>query len=449
MEKRKKNLIAISVVMVTIIIGVTIGLTVGMGTGAKTFDGFSGAKQLTSKEVREDVQDLVKTMEATHPKFLLNTIDKAKYESAKITFLAINEGMSAFDFSLAAAKYVAALDDLHTRSDIYFSATDYIYDMNVTFTLDSTKNMFVVLKDEENFIPVGAVLVEIGGKKIQEITSLLQAYFATETGFFDSAYSLRYPKMLELGGLKTSANEMEFSFDLDGRLYSRNFKAIPISEWQMEQGQNQPPINPTKNFSAEKKGEELWITITSCGDDGSFKACQNAIKNSISNGVKKVVIDIRDNPGGDDGFCMQLLTDLGFSYSSMGFDYRYSWQTRRYKNTVGMTGMKSSPFKYVSENKNEIDLKILMNENTGSAAMTMVSLVRYSNIGEIIGRPSVQSPNYCGNPIRMQLKNSKVIYNLPVSYCYYENDGKLADKVLSPDVIVPFGAKYSDYIIFA
>lgn len=121
--------------------------------------------------------------------------------------------------------------------------------------------------------------------------------------------------------------------------------------------------------------------------------------------------------------------------------------SRNYYNSVKAKGdVYFKPSKSRAKNEHDVSLKILINESSASASMTLIANVRYSGFGEIIGQPSGQSPNFCANAVRFQLDNSGIIYNIPVSYGYYMDGDKKADNIIIPDIVVPFTEDALDYV---
>jgi C-terminal processing protease CtpA/Prc len=168
-----------------------------------------------------------------------------------------------------------------------------------------------------------------------------------------------------------------------------------------------------------------------------------------------VIIDVRENGGGNDALGYAVLDALGFGYSGMGMVSRYSQYSRLtaiHKNTWRRRGHKIVPFKYGSANKNNVELKVFVNEFTGSAAISgLAAQVRYSDLGQIIGRMPGQNVNFCGNILMLQLKNSKVVFVLPTTYSFFERNEQRASGELRPDIEVsgmPSTANYMKYVVW-
>ena len=185
-------------------------------------------------------------------------------------------------------------------------------------------------------------------------------------------------------------------------------------------------------------------------DDGSYSECIQFVKDAVADGIQKVIIDVTGNTGGSDFYGTGILDALGFNYCRMGFVIRYSQATEKYRGTWRSNGYRTTQsFKYRSENKNEIELKVFCDEYSGSAAISgMVALCSNSNLGEIVGRMPGQNVNFCGNGTKFQLTHSKVVYLLPLTYSYFERDGQKAPDQLTVDIEVPAESNFMDFIVW-
>lgn len=454
----KKKILAIVSVSLILILTLTVTVlyfTVGSRLNShyfkkvqsQNFLAFDKSKVMTEAEVKADRDELIRNVENTHPYFAIKEV--VGYEAAKQQLMNA-EIKNATDFYFAASEYLAVFNDLHTGVSFGFS----------DFALTGLNNY--IENDKLMLYPYGQFneayeLVAINGVGIKQIIASYSSLENANTisfGYSGLIFSVEY---LQRAGIEIG-NFLTFTYKkADGELFDITHPitiystAANASSTKMRTNLNINAVAITSdNFSAEIKNDEvLYIRARAMQDDGSYQACLGFIKDAVKNGIKKVVIDVTDNGGGSDGYGTGILTALGFKFSRMGFIVRYSDVTAEYGGTWFRSGHKAlQRFKYISNNTNNIQLKVFCNERTGSAAMAVVSACRYSDLGELIGRMPGQNSNFCGNIVYLQLAHSKIIYVLPMTYSYYEIHGQKTSGEVIPDIFVPALENYMNYVVW-
>lgn len=439
LSKKKKFLITVISVSLVFILAVTMCIlyfTVGHGFNKYDpppydFSLFDKNTVLTDSQVQQDKNELVNRVENTHPYLAIKEV--AGYEAAKQKFLN-NEITTAGDMYFASAEYLAVFNDLHTSAIMAFSER---IDLGISSYFDNDKLMMYPYGEENE----AAELYAVNGILYKEIFSKYTS-LENPNSIVQGIPRLFITDFLERAGIEWEKTLTLTYKNTDGSLFDAEHKII-----------DQPSANgntqEVKNFEAEiKNGDILYIYARLMENDGSYSDCIDFIKNTVTNGIKKVIIDVTGNIGGSDGYGRGILDALGFSYCDMGLIVRYSDATSQYRGTWRNSGYKTThPFKYSSKNKNNIELKVFCDEMTGSAAISgMVALCSYSDLGEIIGRMPGQNANFCGNAIIFQLTHSKVSYVLPLSYGYFERNGQKASNQLTVDTEVPATEDYMDFV---
>jgi hypothetical protein len=437
--KKKKFIIpAISAALILLLAATAYILYMTVGHSFNKYDPppydislFDKNTVLTETQVMQDKEELINRVEQTHPYFEIKEV--AGYEDAKRRFkdAAI---FTAGDFYFAAAEYLAVFNDLHTSAVAAFS--DWLYMDLSGYVYNDKVMMYPYGKDNTAF-----ELIAVNGVPYKDI--------------FIKYTSLENPNSLVRGidrifgadflaraGIEWE-NSLTFTYkDADGSLFD-------VAHDITERPDDADSENIKSNFEAEIiDGAVLYIYARSMEDDGSYGDCIASIKEAVTSGIKKAVIDVTGNNGGSDGLGLGILDALGFEYSNMGMIMRYSEATARYRGTWRNSGFKTTrQYKYRSGNKNGIDLKVFCDEATASAAISGVAAIcRYSDLGEIIGRMPGQNANFCGNMMAFQLTHSKVAYILPITYSYFEYAGAKAPDQLTVDIEVPPQADFLDYV---
>lgn len=390
-------------------------------------------KILTEKEVKEDIDRLIEIVERVHPYFLLGA--EEDYFAAKEKLQGVNGEMTVRELSLHVAEYLKAFSDVQSR---------LAYTGERVLDLHAFKYYF----DGQNFVsegtalmPRGAVFNTFNDVSMTTIIETAKKYIPNENAnTFAALFNLEV-FWLEAAGCQLA--------DLNYLIYIHDNKThtvfVPMTT-----------ISAYRSYYPDEKsiycflygGDILYIDYNQCRDSGNLSPAVEFIKKALADGIKKVIVDVRDNKGGDSGTGNAILDALGLSYCSPSLLIRYSREATRYQGYLKSFGKYTLKGSYKSDNAFGIDLKVLCNEKTAGAALTFVSEVKYSNLGEIIGRSPGQRPDFYGSAITLNLKNSKIIFTLPTNINSWQNDFFNRKTALEPDVTVNHGEDYLSYVIW-
>jgi len=224
-----------------------------------------------------------------------------------------------------------------------------------------------------------------------------------------------------------NGKEMEFYFNqYPGQMI---VQSVPID---LEGVPNKEPLNlrPKYNVSYFPEDRILFISLTTMTDDNDqFYAKIKEV--GKSNVIDKVIIDVRDNPGGSDYVWMKVISAIvkdTIHYSTKLAFCDSKMMRKKNKYMKKMLTNEKIPFldnkTYAilnsemliipDTNSIQFDKKIyvLSNRNTFSAAF---SLVRFANQVEqvvSVGSPTGQMVGFGLMPELFQLKNSKFTFRL-------------------------------------
>lgn len=143
--------------------------------------------------------------------------------------------------------------------------------------------------------------------------------------------------------------------------------------------------------------------------------------------IKKIIIDIRDNPGGDDSVWQDLLESiidepLHYTYNVQIPIIMKSLETLKEFGEIKVKDNEAYVEKQrvLHPNKKSIrfsgNIYILQNKYTYSAAAALASVAMQSNRLILIGEPSTAIAGYTFPPIMLKLPNSGVVFNLAFSF---------------------------------
>ncbi len=176
-----------------------------------------------------------------------------------------------------------------------------------------------------------------------------------------------------------------------------------------------------------------------CEVNEALKTTIKGVKAAIEDGSKRVIIDVRDNHGGDSNACKYLLEALGMEPGSFGSLMRYSPMAHKeygYYQTHGSYTQKGS--NEVVKNP-KVELFIITNKVTFSSAQWMATWVKDGKLGTIVGQPSSNKPSSYGDVLNFQLPNSKLIGAISYKKWIRPDQTKNDEPVLEPDIFVETG----------
>jgi len=167
----------------------------------------------------------------------------------------------------------------------------------------------------------------------------------------------------------------------------------------------------------------------------------------MKDNVKNVIIDVRDNPGGNSSACSKLLDTINITPGSFGATIRFSklaQETYGYAKSKGYVTYDRS--NEVVKN-NDINLYVLTNENTFSSAQWLATWVQDGKLGTIVGQGSSNMPSSFGDVLSFQLNNSKIECQVSYKKWLRPDASKDGERTLEPDVRVEYNKDVLERIL--
>lgn len=355
----------------------------------------------SNSEYKEDAEQLVELLESNHPYFELNMVPEG-YETAKSEFLKNSKFVdNNYDFQLMTRKYVTSVEDMHTTSKRAYSGTEFLY-LECKYADDK---LYVI---SDNSHTLESYIVSVGGIDINRIFQTVDFYFPEENNagvaFYRKNYALN-KDILQLSGCDVSSNNINVVCN-DGEFTS------VFSEMK------QDTATSTKSFMTELKGDVLYVDFNAAKLDDDYRIALENIKQYISDGGSKVIIDVRGNTGGKIAAISPLISALGMNIP------KYGRSSDNFKGTVASA--RQNP---------DVDLAVLCDELTLSAGVYFVASVQDGNLGIVIGQPSINSPNFCGAPNKYVLANTKTEVYISSNYITRPDTNANAEQ-LEPDILL-------------
>ncbi len=382
----------------------------------------------------EDAMYLVELIENTHPCFTLDDIPD-DYIVKKENYLKSSKSIEDIEqFYNESAKYLCSLKDGHTS--LYFQGIIDQHFLQISWYSDG-KNLY--LCDEENK-PSDRKVLQIGGVDVQQVFDVISSYQALEN---DSAIKRAYristkrAHYLQMAGVICDFDDcLVLSLD--------NNTTIEVP-WTIDESGSvfYKEARYQQNISWEILGDVFYIDQNLCSvDDPNFESTCNALKSALSNGVTKVIYDVRSNTGGNSAACYGILESMGMIPPTMGSIIRVSELAKEtypsiygtYRGTPTITGSTSS---VASKKNDKVELIVLSDETTYSSANKLCAWVQDGKLGQVVGQGSSNSPSAYGDILYFKLPNTAL--EGQISHKRFTRPDSTADqKQLRPDVELPY-----------
>ena len=384
---------------------------------------------VSAEDCALDAEDLVAVLERTHPLFLTEPYPAA-YLAARETFLAGAPACKTqADFRRAASLYLNSLNDGHTGVRRQSSAFSPRY---AQIRIAAQANDLFLLDEDGRLTNVR--VTSIGGAATADVFAVIDAYFPAENEAARDANHSDWATNADVLALAGAAEGDAVAVLLeDGgqtRTQSVSFGAEPLLRTN---------YSDDTAISCEMDGDVFYIDFNECDKGAALKAVCKQLKAALRGGVSKVIIDARDNPGGDSGACKTLLETLGMRVPSYGCVIRYS----PLANEQRSYGQKSGT--YVCEpsldgarKNSDVALCVLINDGTFSSATMLAVWVQDGGLGTIVGYPSANAPTSFGDILTYTLPRTGV--EVVMSHKQFRRpDANANQATLTPDVFVPYG----------
>ncbi|WP_194778350.1 S41 family peptidase [Pararhodonellum marinum] len=389
------------------------------------FQGICMAQSISKAQASEDIRFFNQTIQSKYPDPERHFPNYEAYSDSLIGVLEDKVPMN--EFAQMMAKYANEFGDGHTfiqNSEIPSDAKVFPYQIKIK---ESKGFLSKSLLPDTNPNLIGA-----------EIKRLNQVDF-----------SAILTKSLEMAGGETKAHRMEriegsfadYLYRLEGEISvievideneSRTFSPTSITraQWLSFDELDAKPKYAFQLIDAEK-GLIIFSDMNDINKSQFAKFLKDTFKTLADKKIKTLIIDLRDNGGGNFMFgemLLDYLTDMPYTIHQK---YQYD-----------MLGKKVNP-KMVNpirpksqKNRFSGDLFFLTSAYTYSSAATIVAAVKYNGLGKIVGQPIGQPYSGFIDMMTFQLPHSKLVCG--TSTVYYEYAGineKNADLGIPPDIL--------------
>lgn len=181
----------------------------------------------------------------------------------------------------------------------------------------------------------------------------------------------------------------------------------------------------------------FYIDMNVCIDNSNLNKVADDLSKAVKGGIDKVIIDIRNNPGGNSLACESLLNAMGMEAPNYGVYVRNSDLVKANYGGDNEGVLYEKPNKARARKNKKVNLIALINEGTFSSATMMGVFIQDGDLGTLIGRPSINSPSSYGDILSYRMARSGL--DVSISYKKFLRPDTRADqKTLIPDILVDY-----------
>jgi len=366
-------------------------------------------KELTKEQAREDLGYLFTKLKQYHPAYvdesknLTDAVEKQYEEEVS----KIEEKMTVLQLWQAAARIAAKMKDGHTG--VYLKSED-IYCL-------SGRND---LSDKE--------LITIDGVAVTDLYRIFCNQFSYE---LESYASYEFNKLivredyLRFIGIDTSDGVDITYLDTTGeKTVHDTFESL--ADVTPSQTGNEDAF---VSYQLEETNHAAIFTLDECNYNEEYLMALNKFFTEVfDNNVENIIVDLRDNGGGNSMVVNAFLEYLNLdSYSDFSVDVRFG--SFLWKN-------KSKPAKNEKKEKTyEGDLYVLTSSQTFSSANMFATIVSDNGIGTVVGEIPGNMPSGYGDVLSFRMPNSKLCLYIS-GKVWHRPDHSLDSEPLTPDVEV-------------
>lgn len=374
--------------------------------------------ELLKEQAISEIDYILKRLEKRHPA-CMKGIPETVLEQARIEKDNLPDRVTVLQLWQASSRILAKMKDGHTQVGVF---TEQNHLLPISFRFDSGK---LYAADGEFS---DCEITHIGGVSVGDLysTFLMQCSYELES-FAASLFQQKCQSRDYLAFLNVDISDsIQIGFQTSSGEVNENFT------FELEKKEPEEEDTPFVEYEINKERGLGIFTLKECTFDQIYCDTLEAFFKEIKdNQINTVVVDLRDNGGGDSRVINEFLRFLNIDkyFSSGGADVRYGPILRRY-TTTEINNSKRQGLLF------EGDVYILTSSLSFSAATDFAAVISDNRLGKIVGEISGGMPSSYGDVVWFQTPMAKL--DLGISYKYFlRPDKSKADEPLIPDEITP------------
>ena len=371
--------------------------------------------KMTIEKWKDDIENLFNTLEIKHIN-LYHSVSKNKVQQEVNSLLKELQNLSDDEIFISLSKIIRSLDDSHTG----IWAQSKFYDTYpLEFFVFSDEDIRVIRAPKQHPELLGAKLLSIDKTPLYEITNDVLLIIQCADNWYSErerlARYMNYSKVLKLLGITKKEESANFEFLLEnGTQKIVELKAIPKVDYLTSLDKGIKIISPFHfdksligtNYLWYQPNDELktaYIYFEEYPNALQMRRFSIAVsRDIIQKGIENIVIDVRNNGGGNFYVGLELVKLLSFIN-------KIDWQNGVY---------------------------VITSRKTYSAGMSNTAHFKELLNAKIVGEPTGSNPNDYQDSEMFQLKNSKLRVQFSKRYYRFQDtvsNGIIPDFYIKPN----------------
>lgn len=373
--------------------------------------------EITSEEAIADLEYAMKYLKKLHPA-LYGSVPKnisLQYETVKAE-LELCDGISVGELSKKIESIFSLLGDGHTYVRGNYSDR-------------------LILKYYRQWKNEGCDITAVNGISIEQLLEDNSMYYSFESKSWELEWLS--DDIVTAAGL----NYLNFRME-DGIEYSLTTESGEVREekcyigdfvtWDEYVEFNHLDDSDAENsfvtYEIDTEHSLALLTLDECDYNDEYITCVNEMFKDVQlQGIRNVVVDLRNNSGGSD----RVITEF-FRYFDID-NYKVmsmTWRLGIFNFSLGDGITQNQKYKDLLFDG---DLYLLTSAGTFSSAMEFAEYVKDNNLGTIIGEAPGNNPNGYGEVVDFKLPNSSIFMQISTKR-FYRADKSNTSELVEPDI---------------
>lgn len=436
------------------------------------------SKKFSADQVKQDLKYLYSTLEESHYNLYVNTPKENFDKEYQKIYNSVKDSLNALQICRLFQPFVALSKIDHCSCDLNFVFDDvygsYIQSGGTLFPINITviNNKMIITNDYSNNkdIKNGDELVSINGKSAKNILNDIYSFLSGENDYFINTLIdlFTFPRLNWLMNAPCDSFSIQIK-NQKNELINLNATAINAEKFEEFQSSKEQIFNSGRNFrfiddiayiqpgmflNANGDGNLMNVKTHDKGEFLTF--IDSAFFEIHKIKSKNLIIDLRDNSGGDNTFSDEMIAfiaDKSFKWCGK-FSVKTSEKTKEFWEQINDTSLNYLKEKILNtpngetfnisipeHNYRKDSLKfsgkvyILINRFSYSQANVTAAQIQDYKFGILIGEKTAGMPTSYLSSHMFELPNTKMAVQYPKAFVVRPNGNTEFEGVI-PDIIV-------------
>lgn len=401
------------------------------------------------KMLRADVDFFKQVADNVHPGFLYRTQKAEVNHAYQLLINDLNDSLTKIDFFKKFNRLIQSYGDLHTYASYKNQFNDIKYAL--PFTTYSSNGQLWVIKSFNQAVNSGDEVVTINNYSVKEIIQEMIFYTINPDRAINptNVFEIRHAFTVLYATYFNQSPWVDLLLRRDGKLIKLHIMQLTVGDKGFEEVSDFKKI--ITNIYKEGNQEISFVVIDSLKTiylkiqsfDSFFKhlkAQRQLFKTANQNKTQNLIIDVRDNPGGNyfiAGMWLEYFINRKFRLVDTSYlvkkekinidkkliksytSYRWGIKQDRQRNIYFLT---TTTFKPKKKNFFNGNVYVITNAQSMSTASILAGFIKSENRGKIIGEET--GNNYCafcaGGKLVFELPNTQITVQLPLNLLVLE-----------------------------